>query len=432
MKFLGDSQTFIGVLLTLNVLCIFADKDNNFILKFLLDYKDKFKTRLSNIADLIASDSKRIYDSQDYKSLERCSKLSGNPPAIRFKASEILYKYSFQFTDKSISLSQGFAELDKIEKSTEQFRAPLFTLLYGIIIFLVDETCRIWPSEDVFEASTLFGWILTTLSFAYWGLLWVVFLFPNQFSGAIENRFYNFVNKINPLWGGCIKLIIGCLIFILICLLINFEGKSATIVDIILLLSVFLPIFLIGLWREIGCKVKNNYSFMHICGHLVAFTIYAIITTNIAIHCDFVPHSHMGFPENINYLKGLITLFILLNGIILPFAFPYRKYRKLYDNESSKLISIHQEVCLAFTNFEDEIGKFSKEYFRSETSLKAEIKQVTPAPEITIPDKDKVDWIHHIKVYETLIPKISIKNYCKNNNLEEETFRFERNRFLQK
>ena len=55
--FLGDSQTFFGVLVTLTVVCLFLDQ-NNFIVEFLKNIQDVFVKKIADMHQDIVSKTK--------------------------------------------------------------------------------------------------------------------------------------------------------------------------------------------------------------------------------------------------------------------------------------------------------------------------------------------------------------------------------------
>ena len=77
---LGSTQTFIGVLLTLNVLCIFLDKSNNFIFALLEDQNDRFVKRLIQCQDKIKKEIEAFKNSDDYKVFQDIMQSLGKVP----------------------------------------------------------------------------------------------------------------------------------------------------------------------------------------------------------------------------------------------------------------------------------------------------------------------------------------------------------------
>lgn len=66
ISFLGSSQTFVGILATLIILCI-GRNDNNFIYEVLKDIKSQIVEYTKRIKPTISLDS--VKESSDYKSI---------------------------------------------------------------------------------------------------------------------------------------------------------------------------------------------------------------------------------------------------------------------------------------------------------------------------------------------------------------------------
>lgn len=66
VSLLGDSQTFVGILATLVILCI-AQNANNFMFEVLKDIKEEIVRYTKKLKPTISLDS--IKESSDYKSL---------------------------------------------------------------------------------------------------------------------------------------------------------------------------------------------------------------------------------------------------------------------------------------------------------------------------------------------------------------------------
>ena len=108
MEFLDGSQTFLGVLLTFNVLCLFAEKDSNFIFRALQKLKDAFKADLGRLQKVIDSEKVEFKNTPDYKKVEEIS--SSNEKygdANSAKAYQLLYNHSLKQEDSTICLTKG-------------------------------------------------------------------------------------------------------------------------------------------------------------------------------------------------------------------------------------------------------------------------------------------------------------------------------------
>lgn len=76
IELLGSSQTFLGVLATIVILFIFANKDSNFIYLLLSEVKDKISTQVRTLRT--NTGVKPVIESHDYKLLTYFLKGDGN------------------------------------------------------------------------------------------------------------------------------------------------------------------------------------------------------------------------------------------------------------------------------------------------------------------------------------------------------------------
>lgn len=398
-SFLYHSQTFLGVLITLNILCIFASKnsepeesnerdweddngdgasynveedisENNFILRFLHHYKLQFRRRLMELKTTIRIEHESFSDSKDFKVLMKIQQGWGKyKDEIVQAAVRLGMKYTFNLTDSKAKATSGYVELDRIEASNEQRRAPLFTLLFGLVCFMVDEVVN-WFGAPVLSGSIVFGWFFLLLSSLYWGALWSAFWIRRSFSDIkpINVRgFWNSVDKcLGSFWGGCIKIALCGWIFYIGLWLNIWNADHSTWYCYYVCVFALAPIALIGGLREIGCRVKGRYSMMHILGHLASCAVYAVVLTVIAFGCFEERILALEFFENISALRFWIIVFSLFNGLILPFAFPYFRLRLFYHSESKILESAIEQIKRDREAFGIEVGELCKKHFSTE------------------------------------------------------------------
>ena len=66
MELLEKSQTFIGVIMTLNVLCIFLDEKNNFIMRLVAGMSGRLISYLADFERKIADSINKFKESESY------------------------------------------------------------------------------------------------------------------------------------------------------------------------------------------------------------------------------------------------------------------------------------------------------------------------------------------------------------------------------
>ena len=388
-NFLDSSQTFLGVLLTLNVLCIFAFKndsendsenvseinENNFILRFLHYYKEKFRKELIKLENLVKKETETLRESSDYRKLKAISNGNDKFDAdIKTEAMLLDVKYSLYLTNSNSIVTDGYVELNSIEASNEQQRAPLFTLAFGLVFFFVDELVNLYQ-EDIYADSIMFGWWFLIISSIYWFVIWIFFLCRKNFVGieVMRKSFWNSIDKhVNPILGGLIKIVVCLAIFFFSILWI--PGISDFTFCVILV--GLMPISIIGFWREWFCCVKGRYSLTHTMGHLISFGLYAIAITSIIITISnisgnsnvvivFNNISKLGIFSNIKALRFGIICFSLLNGLILPFVIPYIKLRVRFYFESKKINRGLEDLIRNKEGLSEELGELCKKLVKS-------------------------------------------------------------------
>ena len=64
-----------------------------------------------------------------------------------------------------------------------------------------------------------------------------------------------------------------------------------------------------------------------------------------------------GIFNNITFLTNIIIYFVLLNGLICPFLFPYLKYRKPYNKAIMDLNEQSRNFDIAIENFRSGYNK---------------------------------------------------------------------------
>lgn len=159
---LGDAQSFFGVLVTILVLCILSD-ESNFLLRIIVAILRK--SLCNQYIDLIK-------DSSDESTKPNLSSSS-----IRFRGLMLDKEYSGRFF--SLLAKEFHIVLE----------ATIYVLLYAIAILCLDEFhSNIFKDDKGFFAMTLT--IFTAASSVYWIILWLIFCF------RFKNSFVNIANEI--------------------------------------------------------------------------------------------------------------------------------------------------------------------------------------------------------------------------------------------
>lgn len=335
MELLGNSQTFLGTLATLTILCIFFCK-SNFIYSILEEIKMKFEEEIKSLRT--NTKIERITEKTDYKLLRQVANNDNSDnPELKAEAIALLAKITdakLQLQFKYIPVEgTGDTLIEDIHSSKEQILAPLYTFCYCLVIFIFDELLRIPTIGNIdFLCSVLS--IFSTISIVFWGLIWIKFLivyFPWN-SSKIHNFTKETEQRGESLLYSVIKKSLLCGLFFIIGIWIirYFILPHRYLYGIVV--SFIIPIVYIGYKKLFVNKNAKEYTYLLTIGHFFGFILLSvlfclILFTYIGI---FDSYNHWLNPFQIDIFKIIILCAILLNGLILPFFMPYLCYYIIY------------------------------------------------------------------------------------------------------
>lgn len=335
MELLGSSQTFLGTLATLTILCVFHNK-SNFILNILGQVKKNFQNEINSLR--INTKFENITESSDYKLLNRYLNDSNNDPKLREEGIKLMSEISVAEQQLQIQYApvenQGDVLIDRIYKSEEQILSPLYTFGYCIILFIFDELLRIPViGHTNYFCSTLT--VFSLFSAIFWIFVWGKFLIkyiPKQkteFSSTTTNNKRKTLNK-------KIQSFFFKLSIISICILMGMFLCHACLpyeyypFGIIFLL--ICPIICIGVLKLFPTQPDGSYSHLFILSHLTIFLFLAFCFCFIIFLYIYSTNNYNQWlqPFHIHSFKIATFIAILLNGLILPFIMPYICYYSIY------------------------------------------------------------------------------------------------------
>lgn len=353
LELLGGSQTFLGVLATIVILFIIADK-SNLIHYILLEVKDKIESQVSSLKVTTRIDS--VILSPSYKLLNYFLNKQDdnelNTEGTQLLAYITTKRSEFQLRYISVE-GNNSKTLDSIKNSKEPLLAPLYTFIFCITIFIYDELLRsesIWFNDILISSLSCF----ILISYLYWFIMWVSFINNINFKEKKTDIKLNGLKCLINKCGDRLKkwhcknidylnqksivylliLRIGiCFLLLLTVLCINaywFHINSY----IIILLCIILPIVLTGILRLYCYDKKGTYSYVFMCGHYIVITIASILLSISIFY--FVDLTNTAESVLIPYtsciwIKISIFSFVLLNGILLPFILPYYSYNSYLE-----------------------------------------------------------------------------------------------------
>lgn len=351
LKILGNSQTFVGVLLTLNVLCIFLDRNNNFIHALLQFSVERFKTHLLLLEKNL---QKKINDFKGQAYYGKIKKLANSKSkkvaAEKKKEAQGLYFYMEKnIVGVKVTVSEKILEMESVGDYSEQVLGPLYCMGFAVILFMLDEICRFFPPTSVYP---IFGInVITMLSSAYWLMIWITFFVHSKSiheKSEADNWILRMDNKISKFGTAVVEMIL-CLVIYWLCLrflpwnLMNSWGRV-----VLNIVAFILPITLIGLWRMCLSGNKGYFSYLHVLGHLVVIVMYALGITIIFALFQNIQESTETFMFNLDWMRLLSVTFLLCNGLLLPFIGPlivcYIKFRKEKREREDNLNNIDKSI----------------------------------------------------------------------------------------
>lgn len=376
MELLGSSQTFLGFLGSLLVLCILMN-EGNFILKIVDKVKDDIKNKI------IALDNRN--NLQEYylkivtkkQSDLRFDMLLNNPDNLknhiigRFpkKKDEIINKIDALVVNartlkmrsdavfantKCKTSSQLLKETkpleDKLRYSSEQCLAPLYALLLCFVVFIFDEASCFSVISFDFCVSCLV--LLMIFSIFFWMGIWGRFgyIFIKELSTQNEASEQSCLRNLN---------LSKCLIRLLLCIIIAYLFIALTNMDWInigynvkLVVFYFIgfgfPVLSIPICFLKRHKSFGNYTYPFIINHFLGFTSlsisYILILFVISYQFGEGYNCLINYNRNIVWLKMLLFVFVILNGIIMPFFSQIWASNQIKKLIYSKIKSIHRQL----------------------------------------------------------------------------------------
>lgn len=384
MSFLNsEEQTLLGVILTMTVLCIFAGTEsgdsNNFIFRLLSQQWNKYEGSLSRISDTIKNKLERFQGSERYKRLSKKVYAGQEYNRSYLFALQLLMRFKDATNDIKTDSSPSRKILDKIKRSNEQTRAPLFTLMFGLLLLTINMIAGLCGESVNVVLPGI--WIFTILSIIYWSALWLSLFARKIGEKDVEDdsddaeTFWKKCDRNNSwLILGFYKILICSVVASLLLYVIDVTQFTPIISFIIVASLLFLVILVIGVWRVKCCEVKGNYSVIHIIGHIAAFIFYAAVIG--AIYHFLGQHVCDSLLTDSKILGCTIVLFALINGIVCPFALPYLRYRKPYKDAMSELQRWDCSLDIAIKLFNggysewEKVNNFEKYMMKDNATLK--------------------------------------------------------------
>lgn len=149
INLLGGSQTFLGVIATLTILCI-LNNDGNFITKMLSLVFERIQKRIEILDKIKVTPS----ESTEMKLLVRFLS-EENQDELHNEGAKVLRDINKNIDAKSIEYmgleSTNKPFLERVSTCSEHIMAPFYSFLYCLIVFMIIDTSNVRKDYVLFS-----------------------------------------------------------------------------------------------------------------------------------------------------------------------------------------------------------------------------------------------------------------------------------------
>ena len=180
---LGNSQTFLGVLTTIIVLCVFLASSSNLLFNILKPIKNDIKANIKEIDRQFEGDKDKLKDKTKEvkekvgKIFTFCREHNVNHE-LSNKALKLLDEIEFntQSIENYVTKSKKWVwkrAFKVIMNAKEIILAPLYTLLFCMVVFVFNEIWGLNWIDCKLLGTSLYSFLF--ISTAFWILVWIYF-----------------------------------------------------------------------------------------------------------------------------------------------------------------------------------------------------------------------------------------------------------------
>lgn len=357
ISFLGGSQTFVGVLATLIILCINRN-ENNFIFEVLTDIRNQIVEYAKRLKPSIAIDS--IKNALYYKAIllflqnDKCKEKNKELCGKCEHAVEEIEMAKFSLQGRVTNWDSSIIKLANIiENKKEQQKAPMFAFAFCIVVFIIDEFLRsqyILFNSELLAILSLFTIYVTI----YWVVKWIVFMLKDSFEvdelnkeppkglGKLLQWFVSLKNRNQFLFH---LIVTFCLLYIFS---VNYDSINDNKIKVIFLILIcYVPFLLMGV---VHIFIQDRHSDGKITMHYVYHFFYMLfLSIGILIYVKiFISDILSVIPFQDEYylfgLKFLVIGFILCVGLLCPFVCTLIKFNMMYLRACVKYVKINLQA----------------------------------------------------------------------------------------
>lgn len=373
---LGNSQTFIGVIATVVILCVVTGAGNflHTILKSILEpSKQKIENFRSELNRLSLSLRERpIYTRfsklQSDISDKNKSELDDEDPLINAaNQHRVMCDVSIdEFTNKfNGMLLVPFDNLvSGIHNSREQTFGPLYVFGYCIIVFLCDEIAS-WQMFSL-PIVVSFLTIFTLLSILFLSGMW--YKFNSEFCSSRNTTTIPPQDTTPPKFSATKsvytfydKALFPFILLIAILYLVETYVLHIHVygVRVLVLASIVTPFCILGHKHIFIRKSLGKHSHSFLLGHFCLICALSMMYTLLLIlPFDFLLSAKVPYSDRLWEIQATIIVFTILFGLILPFWIPYHCHLYIdrqvdsHFNRSKEVMSTEiQNIELSIENY---------------------------------------------------------------------------------
>lgn len=285
ISLLGGSQTFLGIIATLTILCILHN-DGNFITKMLSLVYDRIKKEIGELSKKVKVAQS---DSTEWKLLMLFLS-NDKQDELHEEGARVMRDINSRIDEKSIEYmglevtNKPF--LDHVSTCSEHIMAPFYSFLYCLLVFIYDEVLRSGiPGKDWILSSLA---IFTFFSFVLWTLVWTHFFRSNSVGYQHIQRpkkicdflkkCSSFVGELGNIGASGVRIMV-CVFFLLLALGVIgfFTGLSEWGAKAVLVMALLLPGLFIGFAKYLAKEGKPEYTHVVIASHIFIAWVVSMV-----------------------------------------------------------------------------------------------------------------------------------------------------------
>lgn len=371
-QLLGNSQTFIGVLATIVILCVVTGS-GNFIYTILEGFARPTRRNIGKLKDKLGNQVSFLRNAKPHKDfLDFVESINGNS-SLSSSIKDISNQYKILYTISIDEFTGRYSSTylvplenrsKDIRRSREQTFAPLFVFAYCVLVFICDEVVAWAPSAFPYILRGLA--IFTLLSTVFLLGLWIKFYYEfclspldkcrdNEDSGTVKIPFrkvikITLVNALAP-----VLALVACL-WIIDSTVVRLNRSVAVW---LVCVGIVVPLCILG------CRhIKLRFSFGHYSHSFLLwhfgniFVLSAIYTFLLFLPLDCLVSADNPYSANQWQIQCAVIVFVILFGIIFPFWIPYHCYKKIYEFSVDEYNVSSRRIITESKAIESKIGEY--------------------------------------------------------------------------